>query len=441
MSAKVFIPEPCSENWTNMSQVEKGRHCEVCEKKVVDFTQDSKDDIVKFLSSNTGGTCGRFRTDQLDQAHISKVDRTGTLWMKIGTLAASLAALLSFKSNTIQGGTTLEFGVNSGFDKYFLHTSRNTKEHPIKINVLDIDGRGIGNASVFISSEDVIISNGKTDIKGWLELILPPQSILSQKIKLDVHASGFKSRTIEDLQIPIERSKVEVRLNNKSGSVLDHFMLGNVVGEAEMEQPVKVITELLGDTVAFPDIPNKVFFSAVEIEELPTVGRVIMMGAPRMEEFIEIPEVVFSEELFLEPIEDSLNTIDPINKDLLDLEHRQIDALTIELQELNRSDKRGSDNEPENNKPLDHNNKALEPEVSKFDLYPNPTSDIVNILLSKKMIFSFQVFSANGKIIEEGTMNNDRFQLSMNDRANGTYIVKIISQNKFISSKIFVVNK
>lgn len=57
------IPEPCHEDWNKMTPVEQGRHCAVCQKNVVDFTNETDDTIIDFFKNYSGKTCGRF-TDE-----------------------------------------------------------------------------------------------------------------------------------------------------------------------------------------------------------------------------------------------------------------------------------------------------------------------------------------------------------------------------------------
>ncbi|MGH1384647.1 carboxypeptidase-like regulatory domain-containing protein [Kordia sp.] len=66
----VQIPEPCHENWSNMSPTEKGKFCNVCTKEVIDFTSDSDEEIIKYLS-NHESTCGRFHPSQLNRKLIA----------------------------------------------------------------------------------------------------------------------------------------------------------------------------------------------------------------------------------------------------------------------------------------------------------------------------------------------------------------------------------
>ena len=60
------IPNPCHENWDQMTPVDKGRFCGSCQKQVVDFTTMSDEQLILFFkkqilsSSKDGSVCGRF---------------------------------------------------------------------------------------------------------------------------------------------------------------------------------------------------------------------------------------------------------------------------------------------------------------------------------------------------------------------------------------------
>lgn len=68
----VTIPEPCHENWQQMTPNEQGRHCMACQKTVVDFTLMSDQEILDHISRATSSVCGRFNNDQLNKTYVEK---------------------------------------------------------------------------------------------------------------------------------------------------------------------------------------------------------------------------------------------------------------------------------------------------------------------------------------------------------------------------------
>lgn len=64
MSTKIHIPTPCSEDWSKMTPTDKGAFCDKCAFEVIDFTNQSPEEIRDTLRERSGQrTCG----------HISKV--------------------------------------------------------------------------------------------------------------------------------------------------------------------------------------------------------------------------------------------------------------------------------------------------------------------------------------------------------------------------------
>jgi TonB family protein len=64
---KVQINEPCPANWDKMQIKLHARHCEQCDKSVIDFTQKSRAEIITFLLENPNGSvCGRMNRQQFD---------------------------------------------------------------------------------------------------------------------------------------------------------------------------------------------------------------------------------------------------------------------------------------------------------------------------------------------------------------------------------------
>jgi TonB family protein len=67
---KPNIPIPCSEDWNKMKIGQFARHCGVCDKSVVDFTQKSRHEILSYLIEHRNEeVCGHVRLSQLDFRH------------------------------------------------------------------------------------------------------------------------------------------------------------------------------------------------------------------------------------------------------------------------------------------------------------------------------------------------------------------------------------
>lgn len=64
---KISIPQPCHENWQEMTPNEQGRSCASCQKTVVDFTTWPDEAIFNFFMLNQAKTCGRFTSTQLNK--------------------------------------------------------------------------------------------------------------------------------------------------------------------------------------------------------------------------------------------------------------------------------------------------------------------------------------------------------------------------------------
>jgi hypothetical protein len=65
---RITVPEPCRENWHNMTPKEQGRFCGSCKKIVVDFSTMNDREILDYFAKAAGRpTCGRFAIDQLNR--------------------------------------------------------------------------------------------------------------------------------------------------------------------------------------------------------------------------------------------------------------------------------------------------------------------------------------------------------------------------------------
>jgi hypothetical protein len=72
MKFTLSIPQPCSENWEQMTPTGCGRHCAACDKVVIDFTKLSDREIGKLIAKRGNEKlCGRFESHQLMRAYVT----------------------------------------------------------------------------------------------------------------------------------------------------------------------------------------------------------------------------------------------------------------------------------------------------------------------------------------------------------------------------------
>lgn len=67
----ISIPNPCHENWEEMTTAEKGKFCNKCAKNVIDFTNMPQQEITNYLLKNRNEkVCGRFKKEQLEDISL-----------------------------------------------------------------------------------------------------------------------------------------------------------------------------------------------------------------------------------------------------------------------------------------------------------------------------------------------------------------------------------
>jgi TonB-dependent SusC/RagA subfamily outer membrane receptor len=69
---QLTIPEPCHENWQQMTPTDKGRFCNACAKEVIDFSMMTDTEVLNYFTALTHDkVCGRALPSQLERT-ISK---------------------------------------------------------------------------------------------------------------------------------------------------------------------------------------------------------------------------------------------------------------------------------------------------------------------------------------------------------------------------------
>ncbi|MFY7963768.1 MAG: carboxypeptidase-like regulatory domain-containing protein [Chitinophagaceae bacterium] len=184
----LHIPEPCHENWDAMTPQDKGRHCQSCNKIVVDFSVMTDRQVLDYFKNAKGNTCGRFHDDQLQRPLIEPQTKPS----KWNYLVASFLGFI------MSGKIAAQSNITKGEVLGKIMPQRNTaivigdsvlpKAIIINGKVVDEKGKAIAGATVKIKGTTKGVStneNGDFTIKSTVNNAV-----------LIVSASGFKSHYI-----------------------------------------------------------------------------------------------------------------------------------------------------------------------------------------------------------------------------------------------------
>ncbi|MDM1065077.1 carboxypeptidase-like regulatory domain-containing protein [Myroides odoratimimus] len=108
MKYRIEIPEPCHEDWDKMAPQDKGRHCAVCDKVVVDFSKASKRDIINYIKKE-GKICGRIPRQYIGtDLEEEKIRKSFGLNGMVATMV-NLLALTTISTAVAQEKPKVEF--------------------------------------------------------------------------------------------------------------------------------------------------------------------------------------------------------------------------------------------------------------------------------------------------------------------------------------------
>ena len=151
----IKINKPCQENWDEMTQNDKGKHCAVCAKTVVDFSKLSDNQVIKLIENSKGEVCGHFNKTQLNRALTQTNEQTNPFLYQI--LAGAL--LLSSCDTTPKETPNIEVVSTLNNDKKSSQTEKSVaKEDSLKLMEIPPTGAVIISAVVMgaliIESDD-----------------------------------------------------------------------------------------------------------------------------------------------------------------------------------------------------------------------------------------------------------------------------------------------
>ena len=187
MQNKIEIINQCNQDWNQMKDFNQNKFCDKCEKEVVDFTDLTRQQIIKRINSPKG-VCAKIKKSQLDLSSkkISKNNyfNKAAFFIGLGTLIGFNEPVLANKSEH-----KTEIREKSEWRSIFPKKKINDS--------IRIVGNVIGSDSLPLPGTNVIYKGSQiatlTDFDGNFEIKIPLEK-LSEENYLTFSFIGFKSK-------------------------------------------------------------------------------------------------------------------------------------------------------------------------------------------------------------------------------------------------------
>lgn len=214
----IDIPKPCSEDWNQMTPLEKGRHCAVCEKTILDFSNYTKQELIQHIKRE-GKICGRVPAKYLN---IELTESTANRGIGLRGLVAAIINLLVLTTatsaqaqvkNSVEQSEQQKGDSSDNIEVTVLPTQ--PLKRIVTGQIVDEEGLGLPGAAVYIEGTEYKTSS---DFNGFFKLELSLDFDVSKNVILQY--IGF-----EDQLLNVERllaSKNEV-------IIMKEFALGEVI--------------------------------------------------------------------------------------------------------------------------------------------------------------------------------------------------------------------
>lgn len=207
MSAKLYIPKPCHENWDKMTATEKGRHCDVCQKVVKDLTGLNKIQTLQVLAnSGEKEVCGRVNTAILD-VQPKKWDILFTYMKRYGTRALAFLGFVAIDKKLNAQHATVGMIIPT-----IVEEKQENRKFKVELQVKDEQGNNVQFAHVQLTGKNNRKMDMVTDSLGRIKATVNESEFGNGGLNLTIDCMGFESKIFNDLYFTKLHTKLEIIL-------------------------------------------------------------------------------------------------------------------------------------------------------------------------------------------------------------------------------------
>jgi hypothetical protein len=445
----LHIPEPCHENWDAMTNANKGRHCQSCNKIVVDFSVMSDRQVLEYFKTTTGKTCGRFHDDQL-QRPLVEPQKQPSKWSYF--LASFIAFIMSAKTFSQQKVGKVKFTGKPSVERVTLKgdTIEIKKDtiNPKKIQgkVVDEKGKGISNAIVkFIGTINAVV----TDSFGNFSIVNE-----REKKAIQVSANGYVTQAVyikdgmivkllannnltDEVFINVPYGTVKMTTFTGSAAIINNGRIAGKVVDEKNNSIAGATIKLKGTRLGTSSNPNGMF----EIKSLGQQNKLTLIISSIGFETNEI-------EVVPKDLKGELNIVLKEKKNDLEEVILQVSYGTIK-----KSCYMGSSTMISSKKIRPTIKDTVIKKVQQIfnresiNIYPNPATknDIIHITIKDAGEYALHFFDTQSRLLTVKAIvtntNNQTTEFQLPSTvATGTYFIRILNEKtpKQVTEKIIV---
>lgn len=187
------IPEPCHEDWQEMTAAEQGKFCGSCQKTVVDFSTMTDTQILNYFTKTSGRVCGRFQEKQVNKTYQPLPVVTTPNWLKAGALASGLlvAGVAQGQHHQLMGDVAIEQPIIQGNILLEETPSQQPEKIILEGKVTDEAGEVLIGASVLIRAAEI---ETVTDMNGRYTLEISNSILEQKKCTLEAYYMGYNTQ-------------------------------------------------------------------------------------------------------------------------------------------------------------------------------------------------------------------------------------------------------
>lgn len=216
---KITIPEPCHENWSNMTPEDKGRHCSVCSKTVIDFTNSEKNEIIDLVENSNENVCGRFNPNQISHSKFP-YKRVAAAILAASTIGIQEGNAQEFKK---MGEVSVVEEVPQKFEKVTLSG---------KIKYSNENDASINEALITIFSMGRVIAQGQSSSEGYT-IEINGNLIINNHITIQVEKDPLDKKIIENIEVTKEKMTFDIVMKE------EYMLMGDVEIQHEEPNPIE----------------------------------------------------------------------------------------------------------------------------------------------------------------------------------------------------------